>query len=42
MNGIELTADEASFEKLVRLVADGKSDKAAIAQFFRNNTKIVK
>lgn len=41
MNGMDFNADEASFEKLVRSVADGKSDKAAIAQFFRNNTKTV-
>ena len=28
MNGIELQADEDSFEKLVRSVAEGKTDKA--------------
>jgi death-on-curing protein len=38
MNGIELQADEDSFEKLVRSVAEGKTDKAKIAEFFRNNT----
>ena len=42
MNGIDFHADEDSFEGLVRSVADGKTDKAAIAKFFRNNTKIVK
>ena len=39
LNGIELNADEESFEKLVRSVAEGKTDKAKIAEFFRNNTK---
>ena len=39
MNGIELQANEDSFEKLVRSVAEGKTDKAAIAKFFRVNTK---
>ena len=39
MNGIELNADEDSFEKMVRSVAEGKTDKAAIAKFFRINTK---
>jgi death-on-curing protein len=38
INGIELQADEESFEKLVRSVAEGKTDKAKIAEFFRNNT----
>lgn len=35
MNGIELHADEDSFEKMVRSAAEGKSDKAAVARFFR-------
>jgi death on curing protein len=39
MNGIELTADEDSFEALVRSVAEGKTDNAAIAKFFKINTK---
>ncbi len=38
MNGVELQADEDSFEKIVLSVAEGKIDKAAIAQFFRNNS----
>ncbi len=37
MNGIELHADEDSFEKMILSVAQGKSGKAVIAQFFRNN-----
>ena len=37
MNGIELHADEDSFEKMVLSVAEGKIDKAAVAQFFRDN-----
>jgi death-on-curing protein len=39
LNGIELRADEVSFEKLVRSVAEGKTDKAVITKFLRNNTK---
>ncbi len=39
MNGIELNADEDSFEKMVRSVAEGKTDKTAIAKFFKINTK---
>ena len=39
MNGIELNAEEDSLEKMVQLVAEGKTDKSAITQFFRNNTK---
>jgi death-on-curing protein len=38
MNGMELNADEDSFEKIVVSVAEGKIDKAAIAQFFRKST----
>jgi death-on-curing protein len=38
MNGIEIHADESTFEKMVLSVAEGKSDKTTIAQFFRNNT----
>ncbi len=37
MNGIEISADEDAFEKIVRLTAEGKSQKAAIARFFREN-----
>ncbi len=35
MNGIELHADEDSFEKMVILTAEGKIDKAAVVRFFR-------
>jgi death on curing protein len=35
MNGLELEVDENDFEKMVVLVAEGKIDKAAAAQFFR-------
>jgi death on curing protein len=38
MNGIELIAKEDALEKLVVSVAESKSDKVAITQFFRNNT----
>jgi death on curing protein len=38
MNGLDLFAEEVAFEKMVLSVAEGKSDKAKIALFFRNNT----
>jgi death on curing protein len=38
LNGIEINAEEDSFEKMVLEAATGKIDKAAIARFFRNNT----
>lgn len=38
MNGIEVNAEEGSFERMVLSAAEGKIDKAAIAQFFRNNS----
>ena len=38
MNGIELHADENSFEKMVLSAAEGKVGKAAVARFFRNNS----
>jgi len=41
MNGVDLQADEDAFEKMVLSVAEGEMDKAAIAQFFRNNASIV-
>ena len=40
MNGIELNADEDSFEKMVRSVAEGKTHKTAIAKFFKTNTSV--
>jgi death-on-curing protein len=39
LNGIELHADEVSFEKLVRSVAEGKTDKAVITKYFKANTR---
>ena len=39
LNGITLKAPEPAFEKLVLSVADGKSDKAAAAAFFRKHAK---
>jgi death on curing protein len=40
LNGIETGADEDSFRRMVFLAAEGKVDKAAIAQFFRNNSGV--
>jgi death-on-curing protein len=37
MNGVEVQADEDSFEKLVISTAEGKTSKAVIAEFLRNN-----
>jgi len=37
MNGIETHANEDAFEKIVISTAEGKTGKAAIADFFRNN-----
>jgi death-on-curing protein len=39
LNGIELQADEVTFEKLVRSVAEGKANKAVITKYFKTNTK---
>ncbi|MBI2855104.1 MAG: hypothetical protein HYX87_09340 [Chloroflexi bacterium] len=39
MNGIELGADEDDFEKIVVSVAEGRTDKAAVARFFRRNAR---
>lgn len=39
LNDIEIDADEEEFEKNVRGVAEGKIDKAAVAEFFRNNSR---
>jgi death on curing protein len=38
MNGIEIKADEDSFEKMVISTAEGIINKAGIAQFFRSNS----
>ena len=37
LNGKELHADEDSFEKMVRSVAVGKTDKTGVAEFFRKH-----
>ena len=39
LNGIEFTADEDKLEKMVVSVAEGKSGKSEIAQFFRDNSQ---
>ena len=39
MNGKEIQADEDSFENIVRSVAEGKADKATIAEYFRRHAK---
>jgi death-on-curing protein len=39
LNGITLRAPEAAFEKVVLSVAGGKSDKAAVAAFFRKHAR---
>ena len=39
LNGIELEADEAEFERLVLDVAENKSSKSAIAEYLRRNSK---
>lgn len=40
LNDVEVDADELVFESLVRDVAEGKADKAAIAEFFRQHARI--
>lgn len=39
LNRKELHADEDIFEKMVRSVAEGKTDKAGIAEFFRRHAR---
>ncbi|MCK4910147.1 MAG: type II toxin-antitoxin system death-on-curing family toxin [Thermodesulfovibrionales bacterium] len=39
MNGGVLHAGEASFEKMVRSVAEGDMDKAGVAKFFRAHSR---
>jgi len=41
MNGIEVNAEEDSFERMVLSAAEGKINKAVIAGFFRNNSEYV-
>jgi death-on-curing protein len=37
LNGLELKANEADFERLVIQVAEGKAAKADVAAFFKDN-----
>ena len=37
-NGVEITADETAFEEMTMAVADGKADKATVADFFRRRS----
>jgi prophage maintenance system killer protein len=37
LNGFEIDADEETFERLVRGVAEGKADKGAVAAFLRQH-----
>ncbi|HUT11804.1 MAG TPA: type II toxin-antitoxin system death-on-curing family toxin [Thermoguttaceae bacterium] len=39
LNSVEIDADENAFEQLVRSVAEGKADKAAVADFFREHAE---
>ena len=39
LNGIEIEAEEAEFERLVRKVAEGKADKNDIAGFLRSRIR---
>ena len=39
LNDVELEADEEEFERIVMGVAQGKIDKAAVAEFFRNKSR---
>lgn len=41
LNGIDVNADEDTLEQIVRSVAEGKTDKASIAHFFRNNSEVL-
>lgn len=36
MNGIDMDADDDEFENIILLAAEGKTDKAKIARFFRS------
>ena len=38
LNDVELEADEEEFERVVLGVAEGKIDKASVADFFRKNS----
>jgi len=40
LNGLDFHADENDFEYIVIRTAEGKIDKATIAQFFKSNARI--
>lgn len=39
LNDIEIEVDEEAFERMVLSVAEGKTDRAAAAEFFRKNAR---
>ena len=39
LNGVEITADEDAFERMVRAVAEGNAGKAVVADFFRQHVQ---
>jgi death-on-curing protein len=39
LNDVKLEADEEEFERVVLGVAEGKIDKASVAEFFRKNSR---
>jgi death-on-curing protein len=39
LNDIEIDADEEEFESMVLSVAQGRADKAAVAEFFRKHAQ---
>jgi death-on-curing protein len=39
LNDVEIEADEEEFERIVLGVAQGKIDKASVAEFFRKNSQ---
>ena len=42
LNGIDFNADEDDLEQIVMKVAEGKSNKSEIADFFRKNSRSVR
>lgn len=40
LRDVEIDAEELAFERLVREVAEGKADKAAVAEFFRRHARL--
>ena len=39
LNNVEIESDEEEFERIVLGVAQGKIEKAAVAEFFRTNSR---